>query len=204
MYPISSDIFGRLNWLVKKIKQILFKLTKIEQSGAGSYKVYTAFLTQSGGDDVNTTNSGLLEVGKTYEIFDYQPGDDFTNVGAPSNTNTLRFVATGAIPAVWTNGSYLAFNNGAPVVTVLENTIGNIWFTYDNVGVYSIYSNDLFTDKKTIPSFENIFNNGWEKNIWADMEESTNSRIKMLSYNTSIPGFENYLDLCKIEIRIYN
>ena len=50
MNPISSDIFGRLAWLTKWVKNLLGRVYKIEQSGAGSYKVFTALLTQSGTD----------------------------------------------------------------------------------------------------------------------------------------------------------
>jgi hypothetical protein len=115
------------------------------------YKVYTALLTQSGGNDPQTTTGGTLTIGVTYEITNIQTGDDFTNVGASSNTNGVKFVATGTTPTIWTNSSELSYNDGAPVVTVLENTIGNIWFEYQNTGSYGVWSNNLFTiDKSTM------------------------------------------------------
>ena len=43
---------------------------------------------------------GLLNPGKLYEILNYAPGDDFTNVGGQNVTGDL-FVATGPSPAVW-------------------------------------------------------------------------------------------------------
>ena len=113
------------------------------------YKVYTALLTQSGGNDPQTTTGGTLTIGVTYEITNIQTGDDFTNVGASSNTNGVKFVATGTTPTIWTNSSELSYNNGAPVVTVLENTIGNIWFTYNGTGGYHINSDGLFTVGKS-------------------------------------------------------
>jgi hypothetical protein len=113
------------------------------------YKVYTALLTQIGGDDLQTISAGTLVVGVTYEITNIQTGDDFTNVGASSNTNGVKFVATGTTPTIWTNSSELSYNNGAPVVTVLENTIGNIWFTYNGTGGYHINSDGLFTVGKS-------------------------------------------------------
>jgi hypothetical protein len=114
------------------------------------YKVYTALLTQSGGDNTASINNGPLTIGVTYEITDYVAGDDFTNVGAPSNENGVKFVATGTDPTNYSQGSELFYNLGAPVVTVLENTIGNIWFTYVDIGRYYLNSAALFTG--TIPT----------------------------------------------------
>lgn len=37
-----------------------------------------------------------------------------------------------------------------PVATVLENTIGDISFEYIDIGAYTISSNNLFTENKTI------------------------------------------------------
>ena len=113
------------------------------------YKVYTALLTQSGGDDPYNVTPQPLTIGQTYKITEYYSGDDFTNVGAPSNAQDISFVATGTTPAVWTNGSGLYTNGGAPVVTVLENTIGNIWFTYHGVGYYDINKDSNFEQNKT-------------------------------------------------------
>lgn len=51
--------------------------------------------------------SGTLTIGKVYHIYDYNSGDDFTNVGATSNVTGEIFTATGTTPATWTNGSSL-------------------------------------------------------------------------------------------------
>jgi hypothetical protein len=114
-----------------------------------TYKVYTALLTQSGGDDGAILENTHLTIGVTYNIKDNLgiSGWDFTNVGAPNNNIDTSFVATGTTPADWTNGS-LFYNTGAPVVTVLENTIGNVWFTYQSDGNYSVNSDNLFTSQK--------------------------------------------------------
>lgn len=111
------------------------------------YKVYTALLTQSGVDNQQNITSGILTKGVTYRI---ESGDgDYSNVGAPNNNEYTYFVATAdAEPTTW-GLLGLSYNTGAPVVTVLENTIGNVWFTYDGVGNYSIYSDGLFTENKT-------------------------------------------------------
>jgi hypothetical protein len=114
------------------------------------YKVYTALLTQTGNSSINTVTSGSLIVGQTYRILNYISGDDFTNVGASSNTNDVFFVATGTTPANWSNISELEYNMGTPTVRVLENTIGAIWFIYSGTGTYNAISNNLFTNNKTI------------------------------------------------------
>ncbi len=116
-----------------------------------TYKVFTALLRQSGGDNLDSKTDGLLTIGVTYLITNNEEDDgwDFTNVGAPSNDVGTYFIATGTTPANWYNG-YLEYNTGAPVVTVLENTIGNIWFTYSSEGFYSVNSDGLFILNKSI------------------------------------------------------
>jgi hypothetical protein len=120
------------------------------------YKVYTALVTQSGGDNPLSIDTGSLTIGVTYYINNNSPGMDFTNVGAPNNIagESTYFVATGTTPASWgsnedTGNGTLNYNTGAPVVTVLQNTIGNVWFTYFGSGNYLINSNGLFTVNKT-------------------------------------------------------
>jgi hypothetical protein len=124
------------------------------QSVTPSYKVYTALLTQSGNEDLSNISSGFLTIGVTYLIYDLEDvvGADFTNVGASNNNVGTYFVATGTTPIWGTNPigvGILQYNTGAPVVTVLENTIGNIWFTYEGIGTYYVNSGGLFTLNKT-------------------------------------------------------
>ena len=121
------------------------------------YKVYTALLRQSGGDNPESTTSGTLDIGRTYEITSYQEGDDFTNVGAPSNNTGIKFVATGGTPSVWTNSSELSWNYGAPVVVVLENTIGYITWGYNGDGNYGGYLISGFPLDKTYYSVNGRF-----------------------------------------------
>ena len=111
---------------------------------AGPYKVYTALLTQSGSNNPEFISFPLLlTIGRTYEIINHDAGADFTNVGAPNNDLNTCFVATGTTPAHWGEGELL-YTTGAPTSTVLENTIGNIGFTYTQPGFYRINSDGLF------------------------------------------------------------
>jgi hypothetical protein len=165
------------------------------------YKVYTALLTQSGESSELYLSEGSLVIGQTYKITEYYPGDDFTNVGAPSNAQDMSFVATGTTPAVWTNGSSLYTNGGAPVVTVLENTIGNIWFEYKLVGVYHISSDNLFTDNKTSTfiSQSDFGNTGI-----TTVSQNNSSLIVIVTYNYSESRTDGILAKTAIEIRVYN
>ncbi len=51
--------------------------------------------------------SGILIIGRQYLIASYATGDDFTNVGASSNTTGVLFTATGITPTTWTHGTVL-------------------------------------------------------------------------------------------------
>ena len=169
-----------------------------------SYKVYTALLTQSVEDDILNISGGDLTIGVTYYIDD-SGGGDFTNVGAPNNDFGTYFVATGTTPNSWGTLANLLYDTGAPVVTVLENTIGNVWFTYNGVGYYQINSDGLFIYGKTYPDYKNIFGSQWAKNIWESIEESLlPNTLTIVNYNSYDNVHENGIELGRIEIRVYN
>jgi hypothetical protein len=52
-------IFEQLSWLTTRVKRLCCAVDKINESGAGSYKVYTAILNQVGKTDPTVTT--LLE-----------------------------------------------------------------------------------------------------------------------------------------------
>lgn len=172
-----------------------------------SYKVYTALLTQSGGDDIEGQYSGTLIIGRTYEILDVgDPAGDWTNVGAPNNELGTKFVATGTTPNSWGDGGGLSYNSGAPVVTVLENTIGNIWFTYNSVGQYNLNSDGLFLNNKTFCQ-NSLFSveDGTGLNMLIPTKQ-TFSNNYVLIYTTNFPDTpsNDLLYNTPIEIRVYN
>jgi hypothetical protein len=60
---------------------------------------------------LNSRVDGVLETGgvtlnQTYVIYQYNAGDDFTNIGGLNVTGNV-FTPTNTAPAVWTNGSIL-------------------------------------------------------------------------------------------------
>jgi hypothetical protein len=109
------------------------------------YQVFTALLTQSGGSSEVYTGGGALTKGVTYFIDGASPLSDFTNVGGPAiGTTNVYFVAINNETPNNYDGAALYSNAGAPVATVLENTIGNIWFTYIEGNYYGINSTNGF------------------------------------------------------------
>ena len=168
-----------------------------------AYKVYTALLTQSGFGNTIGISSGPLTKGVTYQI--QNPGGNFLNVGAPNNDPGTYFVAINNDTPISYGGSALLFNTGAPVVTVLENTIGNIWFTYNSDGFYGINSNGLFTNNKSVIF---ITNTTGDINSPSEIVKAATydlSSMYVASFSTGAPPNSiNILYNTPIEIRVYN
>jgi hypothetical protein len=170
------------------------------------YKVFTALLTQSGGSSTVNATSGLLIVGVSYNIDTYNAGDDFSNVGGPAaglpgEWDGYSFLATGTTPNNWNNSSLLISDEGVPVATVLENTIGNIYFEYKGAGEYACKSNSLFTENKTTIDIDAYCQNGNPETslIYRDLDTST------FTIGTYRGEFGNdYLYNNRLEIRVYN
>ena len=166
------------------------------------YKVYTALLTQSGGSNILGTISGQpFTIGVTYLIFNPGVGADFTNIGAPNNNIGTYFVATGTTPNSYGTGPCnLNYDTGAPVVTILENTIGNIWFEYTNFGTYSINSNSLFPEFKIY----GILSQRGGYNFSIEIGGGGSDSVRQIStYNNEVLT-NNLLAFSPIEIRVYN
>ena len=176
---------------------------------APAYRVFTALLTQSGGDspaNANYENQVPLVIGQSYFIDDNLPivdgGTDFTNVGAANNDYGTWFIATGTTPIWGVNNGFLTYNEGAPVATVLENTIGNIWFTYTGVGNYGVNSNGLFTLNKTwqSPTNYNLPNDITEGYNFAIFGNNSGAFFVFQEGNLQDSSLVN----TPIEIRVYN
>jgi hypothetical protein len=83
----------------------------------------------------------------------------------------------------------------APVATVLENTIGDISFTYESAGSYTINSNSLFTVNKT-----------WVQNIILNvaLDVVTFNLVNRDNIGIVCSSGDDGLLNTPIEIRIYN
>lgn len=155
---MDKQLLKRLKEAEKRIvdlyKKVLTLTTNVPTPFTPSYKVFTALLTQNGVTDVFNTDNGELVIGTTYYINQTSLGMDFTNVGAPNNEVGTYFIATNTSPNSWGENELLGYDTltwdaGAPVATILENTIGNVWFTYEDIGYYKIYdSNNSFITVK--------------------------------------------------------
>ena len=218
--PSRGIGWGTEDNLLWQISKQLERLTCVTAGGCGSitttttssttaapvYKVFTALLTQSGGNDPQSGSGFTLTIGVTYEIGNNSGGADFTTVGAPNNDLGTKFVATGTNPNWGNDVADLSYNTGAPVVNVLENTIGNVWFEMTGggpVGVngtYLVKSSGLFTNNKSI-----VFCNAYIKSVtekWINSEILNNNDIYITTGN---PNFANdVLNNAPIEIRVYN
>jgi hypothetical protein len=166
------------------------------------YQVFTALLTQSGGDDPSNLSGNPLVIGTTYTIDGYADGDDFTNVGAPYNANGVSFIATGTIANSFEYGAALLYNTGAPVATVLENTIGNIWFSYYGVGSYYIYNENQFDTAKTTYTFTYA---NYYSYLTAQFDDGgVMPAINITARDVDGANVDSYLYHQPIEIRVYN
>ena len=171
------------------------------------YKVYTALLTQSGSGTEDTINSGTTVVGVTYTINQESTGMDFTNIGAPNNVVGTSFVATGTVPNSWGQGATytLAYNAGAPTVKVLENTIGNIYFTYQATGQYSVdtYPDTLFTIGKTTGFIASVGDDAAAAS-YGFLRPVGSDRFYILTNDVEFNNINGFLINTPIEIRVYN
>ena len=171
---------------------------------APTYKVYTALLTQSGGDDPLIIYEGDLTIGVTYSIdATLGPEYDFSNVGGPKYPENFPFVATGTTPNNW--GAELLYNTGAPVVTVLENTIGNIWFSYEASGVYIINNPEGWDITKVWYGSSGIGESGVLNINPGRVTMSFETDLIIVCYNNDYTSAINgQLINTPIEIRVYN
>ena len=179
----------------------------IKQYGEDNYmsstspKRFKALLTQSGTTTPTTQTSGLLVVGTTYEITDYNANDNFMNVGAPSNELGVKFIATGTTPAVWSKSSELTYDTATPKAVVLENTIGNVWFEFSANGIYTINSNNLFTANKTFK----LINSGLllDEGLISFTNAGTTSLMNIVSYDSSVNPANDLLLNTPILVEVY-
>ena len=177
-----------------------------ELASGPAYKVYTALLTQSGGSVLpeRLVDGDAVELGVTYLIdTTVKPPRpwDFSNVGGPKFPFANPFVATASEVPNNYGDTYLSYNTSAPIVTVLENTIGNVWFTYNDDGNYNVNSDNLFTSQKNW-CIQAIVADG-HTDYTGQMRNADESTFYVIT--TEGAAFVNdILTDTPIEIRVYN
>jgi hypothetical protein len=167
------------------------------------YKVFSALITQSGTSNSLSLTSGATTAGVTYRIAS-DIDVDFTNVGAPNNNQGTYFIANGGTPNSWGDDGALVYDEGAPIVNILENTLGNIWFNYSDIGLYYIYSESLFTDLKT---WNIISNNSLGLGIgqsFKQIQRVTSDLLQIETTDGSYNSSNGVINQTSMEIRVYN
>jgi hypothetical protein len=198
---LNDKVNGQLGDLNQEIKIPLSSIKALfDETPPASYKVYTALLTQSGESEPLDISSGDLTIGVTYYIDDNASNPDFTNVGAPNNNVGTYFVATGTTPNTWGEAT-LAYNAAAPTVTVLENTIGNIYWTYDSAGVYSANFVGAFPELKT---FILTPSNGYDSAVLQGGGGEPYNIYRVSNDKCAVLTTDGSLNNTPIEIRVYN
>lgn len=181
-----------------------------------TYKVYTALLT-GGNSEVSITGQPLI-IGHRYQMNSegiYQgepdndppiPPDDFSNFSSVPGPNTI-FVATQQ-PTRNFHTQLYDMTAGAPVINVLENTLGDVKINWigdpsENImlGDFSILSNGLFTNGKTF--ITGASSNMNELYYQLSIARNDSNRLDMV---TTVNGGNTYYipESTPIEIRVYN
>ena len=210
-YKVQADLLesesnikienGTLHVLNNELKVHLNDEIKTIQTS--NYQVFTALLTQNGGDVPSYISEGDLTIGVTYIIGDNGGSGDWVNVGSPNNEIGTSFIATGTTPNNWGINSELGYNTGAPVATVLENTIGNVWFTYASVGNYGCNSTALFKNNKSTIVLGNLHWDGPNGLIKSGFDGESYGVVATADLTGNTP-IEYVLYNIPIEIRVYN
>jgi len=192
---------SNLLWeILKKLNRLAGIITGLKPK----YKVFSALVTQTGTQDSLASSYFQLVIGRTYEITISTEGTDFTIVGAPNNNVGTKFIATGE-NAIWGIDAELSWDEGAPVATVLENTIGNVWFEYYDAGIYRFVSNNLFTVGKTMIIGSTFYNVDVDATIVLNSFYGDNSDYRIWLRSTNGNAVANSaINHTPLEIRVYN
>lgn len=205
-----GELFFSRETLKLSFKKDIGDFIRYEETPAvpvAPYKVFVALVTQSGTPTEDSLNNGTLTLGRTYRINEVSPGMDFTNVGAPNNDLGTAFIATATTPNSWGSGATytLAYDAGAPTVKVLENTLGNLWFSYSTVGNYHLFSDALFTEERTFVTtgdLEDCCSMDLLGRIVSNL--AGNELCELLTFDSTGTLVDDQLGFTPLEIRVYN
>lgn len=166
------------------------------------YKKFVALLTQSGISSPDSKSSGTLTKGVSY-MFSGTGGTsvDFSNVGVNNPTDGGWFIATQTAEPINWDGWVVAYDSATPVANVLENNIGNVWFLFNSNGRYSLASDALFIDNKTVKFGGYVNSDLGSYFLFGDQND--NSGEIFLSTGDPTPS-NGYLNNATIEVRVYN
>jgi hypothetical protein len=189
--------------ILKQLNRLTSVLFGLKEAATPKYKVYTALLTQSGDSSISDKVQGdSLDVGVTYTIASNTENADLTIFGAPNSNVGTSFVCTtaGVLPSI--GNISLTYDTGAPVATVLENTIGNIWFTYNSVGSYIVTLANVGFQQNDTALF--LSNSSYNQNgiVWTYVDGGGTISIETADLSGNYG--DGYLFRNTLEIRVYN
>ena len=188
------------------------------EANVAPYTVFTALVKQEGSDSPNNVGAeGPVTLGVTYYISDNSNDVDLTVFGAPNSNIGTYFICTTAGTLQNDSGILLQYNNATPVVTVLENTIGNIWFGFNTDGGYTINSDGLFTSLKTfingamlgpVYCISNMLvqssGASTDRAYFFNYEEGVTTTIQLNTTRGGSGAFDVITTPICVEIRVYN
>lgn len=191
-----------------KTKNFTLKSIKEYTKGSSSYKVFTALLTQDGPSvPFATEGSENIYKGVTYRIGKNLNNYDLTIYGAPNNEVETYFISNADATLTASDDLILYSDQGAPVVKILENTIGDVWFVYNEFGQYNIVSNGLFSLNKTTGNNAIFYDGGVDSLCGMHISDFSINSISIYC-TRNLGGVPNYQDSLFnnvfIEIRVYN
>jgi len=132
--------------------------------------------------------SGSLSIGQEYMIYSYLGTDDFTNVGAASNSTGVVFTATSSLPTNWSNGTKIAsmvnMNKWLPGMKLKDFFLG----------VLNLFNLVIVEDKEVknlihLVNRDDFYNNSIVN--WND-KLSAGDPIKMKLSNKMLPTYYNF------------
>jgi hypothetical protein len=173
----------------------------LQQSGAGTYNVFTALITQNGdgfNNFIDVYGDESIQEGVSYEIIDNPNDFDLSPYGADSSATGQWFLSNQNVTLPFDNSLVLRWNPKAPIAKVLINKIGNIWFERLDRGTYMAKSNSAFGDYP----FHQITPN--KSNAYFASRYDTASIISILTYRDDWTLMDNALNFTPYEIRVYN
>lgn len=91
----------------------------------------------------------------------------------------------------------------APTAIVLNNTLGEVTYSYEDVGIYLINSNGLFTFNKTWIYLKD--NDGNQQGVFVMVGQNDENSINIFSFSDYMVSASNdILNNMSLEIRVYN
>jgi hypothetical protein len=200
IYNPDVNLTERKSALNNNIQEVV---TVGELVGTTPYKVYTALLIQTGANSFITIDgSSAFSIGVTYEIMANPNDEDLTTIGAPNNNIGTKFVCTESVdPNTYTTDLELRYDEGTPVLTILENTLDfDIYWQMNNTGYYFAVSNGGFNRLKTHVIIGSVVSSTASTKAY----RFTDNYVGVKTYSSGTTLGNSILSFTPIEIRVYN